>query len=375
MKRAAAGSVAVMLGLGLAAVAVTSPASANPDTLLNQVPAENAGHDGRAYDVTIVNGIAYVGGDFANGVAYGGGSPKPHKSLAAYTVPGGALVDGFTATTNGIVYAVVTDGANLYIGGDFTQVNGQPAARVAKLKLPAGTLDTTFTASANQPVRGLALRDSRLLMAGWFTQVDGQARKYGAAVNAADGAIDAFDPQANGKAYSIEVAPVTNKVYMGGKFTAIGGAVRKSLAELDPVSGAATGPAVFKGLNGKVLDISFNPNGTQVLGAVDDGQNSAFAWSTAGKKQWSQKADGNVQDVVWVNGNVYFGFHDGFGGANDVRLYAADALSGTLEIAFHPTMNGLKGVLGLATDGSRLVAVGDFSKVSGKNDRGVAIFG
>jgi hypothetical protein len=78
--------------------------------------------------------------------------------------------------------------------------------------------------------------------------------------------------------------------------------------------------------------------------------------------------------MVSLNGNVYFGFHDGYQGINNLRLMAADATTGTVEPNFRPTANGLKGVVGLATDGSHLVAVGDFNKIEGQSVAGVAVF-
>ena len=47
-------------------------------------------------------------------------------------------------------------GSYLYIGGDFTVVNGQPRTRLARLDL-AGNLDVGFAVTANKPVRDLAV--------------------------------------------------------------------------------------------------------------------------------------------------------------------------------------------------------------------------
>ena len=41
-----------------------------------------------------------------------------------------------------------------------------------------------------------------------------------------------------------------------------------------------------------------------------------------------QQANGDVQAVRFAANNVYFGFHDGFGGNTTLRLLAADAVSG-----------------------------------------------
>src|SRR5215467_10852661 len=117
----------------LATIALAVPASANPGTLLNPTPHSGGGQNGRAYDVTVVGGTAYVGGDFSS--ASSGGQNSTRDNVAAFTMSNGALVQGFTANTNGTVYAVISDGSSLYLGGDFTKVNGTTATRVAKVNL------------------------------------------------------------------------------------------------------------------------------------------------------------------------------------------------------------------------------------------------
>lgn len=64
------------------------------------------------------------------------------------------------------------------IGGDFTAINGVPAAYLARLEAN-GTVDAAFTAAsaANGPVTSLALQpDGRLLVGGTFTTLGGSPR-------------------------------------------------------------------------------------------------------------------------------------------------------------------------------------------------------
>ncbi len=363
--------------VALFAIASTSNvASADSGTLLSPVPAQNAGQDGRAYDVAIRNGVAYVGGTFANTVDYNGANPQSHPNLAAYNIATGAVINTFTPNVNGLVYTVVADSTGVYIGGDFTAVNGVKAVRIAKLDL-AGHLVPGFKATANRSVRGLAVVGSKLYLAGFFTKVDGASKSFMAAVDTTAGTLDSsFNPNPDAKAFAVEA--LNGRVFFGGKFLTLGGNSHPRLTEVNPSTGAGIGP-VFEKLNGIVLNIAFSPTIDQVFAAVDSGQNSALAWNAAGKQQWAQKADGDVQAIEWVKGNVYFGFHDGFNKNNTLRLLAADATlgsptNGTLE-AFAPPSGGLKGVLGLDTDGSKLVAVGDFNQMGGRADKGVAVFG
>jgi len=102
--------------------------------------------------------------------------------------------------------------------------------------------------------------------------------------------------------------------------------------------------------------------------------NAAIAWAPNGTQLWKWAANGDMQAVEYLNGNLYFGFHDGFQNNHSYRIIGADALSGRLE-GFAPVTNGLKGVEGIATDGTKLVAVGDFHTIGGVKNWGVALFG
>ena len=76
--------------------------------------------------------------------------------------------------------------------------------------------------------------------------------------------------------------------------------------------------------------------------------------------------------MKYSRGNVYFGFHDGYGGNTTLRLLAADATTGTVELGFQPASSGSVGVLALDVDGPYLVAAGKFPKMGGVNVKGVS---
>ena len=92
---------------------------------------------------------------------------------------------------------------------------------------------------------------------------------------------------------------------------------------------------------------------------------------------WRDKANGDVQAVLALRGNAYFGFHDGYtiNGTPDttLRLLAGDAGTGALT-PFAPQSSGNVGVLGLSSDGPYLAAVGKFPKMGGVNVKNVAVF-
>jgi Domain of unknown function (DUF5122) beta-propeller len=112
---------------------------------------------GRGFDdvvrATLMVGTSiYVAGDFT---MYNG---QPAQRLAKLAVATCALDTNFTQSigfagtwnpdspsTHSTVYALSTDGTSLFIGGSFASYRGMPADCLAKVDLQSGVLDQTFT--------------------------------------------------------------------------------------------------------------------------------------------------------------------------------------------------------------------------------------
>jgi Domain of unknown function (DUF5122) beta-propeller len=363
---------AVVAGAVLALTAAPASAAGN---LPATAPLDLWGVDGTANAVVVSGSTAYVGGSFANAVRFTQsasranmmaltlGTPKPVDSLSAFEAP-----------TNGAVRALAVDSTWLYLGGDFTAVRGTMRAHVARVNRTSGALDTTWNVTTDTTVRDMVLVGNTLYLVGDFTKVNGVARKRAAAVSTADtGSLDAnFHPSLTNKVYA--VAAGAGRIFLGGNFTTVNGTARSFMAAVD-ANGQLTGSA-FNSINDVVLDLSVA--GTQVFAAADGGFNSVAAWNVSGGAMtWRNRANGDVQAVVYARGNAYFGFHDGFSinGVPDtsLRLLAADAGSGAIT-PFAPQSSGNVGVLALSSDGPYLAAVGKFPKMGGVSVKSVAVF-
>jgi len=292
------------------------------------------------------------------------GTPKPVDSLSAFQAP-----------TNGAVRALAVDSTWLYLGGDFTAVGGTMRAHVARVDRTTGALDTSWNVTTDKTVRDMVIVGSTLYLVGDFTKVDGTTRKRAAAVSTTgSGTLDPnFHPSLTNKVYAVAAAGVN--IYFGGNFTTVNGTARSFLAAVTASDGQLTG-LPYNGINGTVLDLSVT--GSQLFAAADAGFNSAAAWNVnGGAMQWRDKANGDVQAVLYLRGNAYFGFHDGYtiNGVPDtsLRLLAADAASGAIT-PFAPKSSGSVGVLGLSSDGPYLAAVGKFPKMGGVAVKSVAVF-
>jgi len=355
---------AVVAGAVLALTAVPAGAAGNvPAT----APLDLWGVDGTANAVVVSGSTVYVGGSFANARRFA--QSVPRANVMALTLGTPKPVDSlspFEAPTNAAVRALAVDANWLYLGGDFTS----PGTHIARVSRTTGAVDPTWNVTADKTVRDMVLVGTTLYLVGDFTKVNGVARKRAAAVSTAGGALDAnFHPSLTNKVYA--VAAAGGSIFLGGNFTTVNGTPRGFLAAVDAANGTLS-PAVYNGINGTVLDLSVA--GNQLYAAADAGFNSAAAWNVGGGQMiWRDKANGDVQAVLYLRGNAYFGFHDGFNGDTTLRLLAADAGDGTIT-PFAPQSAGSVGVLGLSSDGPYLAAVGKFPKMGGVNVKNVAVF-
>jgi hypothetical protein len=332
--------------------------------------------------VEIVGSTAYVGGEFATARRYA--QTQPRVNLMAINLaanPPSQSLTGFRADTNtgGTVRALVSDGAWLYVGGQFTSIGGVARTRLARINLASGLVDAGWGYNVNNTVRDLLVVNNTLYLVGDFTTINGTARRRAAAINLGTGALTTFNPNLNAKTYAVAYSAAAGQILVGGNFSTVGGTARTYLAAVNPTSGALQ-PAAYNQLNDVVLDITTGNagNGERVFVAGGGGFNSAAAWNIGGGNRiWRMQANGDVQAVRFANNNVYFGFHDGYAGNTTLRLLAGDAASsnpaGELVPGFAPASSGAVGVMALDTSGPYLVSVGKYPRMGGVAVRGVSV--
>lgn len=195
------------------------------DISTGTVIAGNSIHGGVVLDMCVSGNQLYyagefysVGGKFRTNLASVDLATKKLTDWAP-SIPGGTTVFDETAG----VLTMQTDSINLFIGGQFTTVNGQPRTNVAAFNLSSGTL-TTFNPSvlpSSGYVRRLLLVGDTLLIGGDFTSVAGQTRNKVALVRVSTGALGAWNPNPNNFVYTFYKK--NNTLYVAGSFTSIGG--------------------------------------------------------------------------------------------------------------------------------------------------------
>ncbi|MEN9573244.1 MAG: hypothetical protein RL514_1099 [Verrucomicrobiota bacterium] len=300
---------------------LTSPAAGTVDVTFRA----NLGADGPIYAVAFhTNGQLFLGGNFTT---VNGGLVNRVARLNADGTLDQNFNPGLGADTN--VYAVVVqpDGAVL-LGGQFTSVNGTARARVARLSV-IGAVDITFNpgTGADADVYALAVQpDGAVLVGGAFANFNGVSA--GRVVRlAVDGSVDATfstGSGANGPVRSIAVL-VDGRIVIAGDFTSFNGVSAPRITRLNA--------------NGAV-DVTFN------AGAGADNTIYSLAAST----------NGSV---------VVAGAFTTFGGLTKNGITRIN-LDGTLDASFNSGLGANGTVLSVSQrQNGRVMLAGTFTAVNG----------
>jgi tetratricopeptide repeat protein len=144
----------------------------------------------------------------------------PRGALAALDATSGMPI-AWNPGLDGPVYALVTYGNSLYVGGVFSQIAGSPRGGVAEINLPTMTVtpwSAGIACAICDPYPPEVLTIARpsvgnvIYLGGIFTSAGGQARNNITAVDATTGAVLPFNVNANDWVYSLalqerDVAP------------------------------------------------------------------------------------------------------------------------------------------------------------------------
>lgn len=236
----------VLLAVAALSFAFSRPALAAE---LSRTPDANTlGTNGRVSAILKVDNRIYLGGSFTQ-VTRPDGTTVTRNRLAAIDANTGQLVENWAPRANGKVLALAAspDGRRIYAGGEFTTVSGASHLRLAAIgganDPNDGRVDNSWSPDADLAVRSLAVSgNGNVYLGGDFTAVNGTPRSHLALVNAA-GVLDTnWNPNVTGVTVrTLAFSPLGDLLYAGGDFSRVSGEPRSNLAALDPVSGAGGG--------------------------------------------------------------------------------------------------------------------------------------
>ena len=357
----------------------------------------SAGLDGSVNSLILSSsGAIYVGGSFTS---Y---RPTYIARNILKTDANGNIDTAFNpqsgaAGFNNIVRALVVDGTQLYVGGDFTEYAGASANRIARLDMN-GTLDTAFTPSAlngfNGIVRTLAVSSSAVFAGGDFTRYQNKVANRIAKLDKSTGDLDTlFNPTTgangvNGGVYTLVVSGTD--VFAGGLFSYYRTTPVGRVAKLNGVTGDLdTAFSQSSGADGAVFAMVVSGGDVYIGGAFLNYNGAAVSRiakisATTGVRDasWGSAAGANGLIYAMVEAGsslVFTGYSTVYMGQFAKGVAKVSLATGALDTTFNPQIgpNGLGGYQpqamlvtpvgsSLLYDGSTLFVGGGFTQYRGK---------
>ncbi len=289
------------------------------------------------WDFAEIDGVVYVGGQFTTVRRWAGDDWVSQPYLAAFDAVTGQPVPGFTPQLNGAVFTVEasTDGARLFVGGEFTEVNGAARKGLVAIDPTTGatveSFTTTIDGTQTPAVMDLETVGGQMYVAGSFTiirnDLQGSVSRWRAArIYQGSGNADGFRPAAlNGRVYDIEPSPDGTRVYLGGAFTTVNNdPTAKYFAAVSSSGAGNLLPAFTQGIDRTNLPSSNQPAYVFAIAATTDrvwlGMESHLLYlvdSRTGERYkayfatwWDENnKGGDFQELLVVGNRLYTGGH------------------------------------------------------------------
>jgi len=332
----------------------------------------------RVRTITPSGTSVYVGGEFTsvNG---------EQRTRLALISEDGSVDPTWTPRADQPVFCLALFGSKIFAGGDFVAINGVDRNSIAALDAITGAATPWNQDNLFPPLRtidSLALSNDgqTLYVGGDFSLVDGLLRNRAAAINTVTGAITDWNPDANSVITSMALSQDGQTVYVGGFFSNIGGQQRSGIAALDAETGLATSwnpvPTFTAGIG--IRDIVVSGDTIYVAGSFTSmgGQTrnrlAALNADTALATPWNPNVSTPSPRSLTLSGTRAYtgGFFSSIGGVSRQNLAGVDLNTGLPTPWVTNGANG--GVLGLAISGSTLFVGGEFTSVSGQVRRRLA---
>ena len=302
-----------------AAPADTAPASGTPATVsADALPTVQI--NGVVWSQVTIGNTVYATGSFTRARPAGaaaGKSETARSNLLAYRLTTGLLLTTFNHTLNGQGRTITAspDGARVYVGGDFTKVDGKVRNHLAAFDTSTGALDTSFAPNLNDRVYAVTATNTTVYAGGAFTAV-GVAQRLRLAAFSSAGALLTWAPSVADQLVSaLVVSPDQTRVIVGGRFSQVNGLPARGLVALDPApsTGTTNQPwaataRIWYGVdaNGSSGVTSLRTDGTNIYGTA-----YVFCGGTCGTLEGSFAADPDTGAIKWVedcHGDTYDSF-------------------------------------------------------------------
>jgi hypothetical protein len=350
----------------------------------------------------------YIGGRFNEVRSPSGGASVRATNVAAIDVATGAAKPGWRPRVTGnraIVHSLAVKDGKVFIGGNFSAVNGQPRQNLAAVSAANGSV-TSFRPEISKTTKtpyvyALLASDSELYAGGLFNRVEGQ-RGFAnlAAFDLRTGKLDGgWTPRTNNKVRDLEFGRNQASIFVAGRFTHVDGsdgtqADRQSVARFRTDTGNLHPWAIPRGtIDAPQQGWDLTVTRSTLYGGFGSSTNfvAAFHLDTGNKggQIWRFATVGNVQTIALSPNHrrLFFGGHFGTNrreqkvcrGRYLSGLASVNAATGRLYCGWIPQLrpsfrngNGARSMT--TTGGNRLWVGGGFDQVNRTDQRNLARF-
>ncbi len=297
--------LALPLVTGLAVLALPATASVR----VSSNPTLTWQTNGTVSAIATVGSTVYVGGQFSQILppsSSSGLKAKVRHNLAAFDLVTHKPL-AWRPAADGAVDALAVHGKSLFIGGDFTHLNGRARSRLAAVSLKTGKL-RPWHAHADGTVLVLVAARTRLYAGGDFHNVARRKRHRLAALSITTGRlVRSFHPIVSGPVRALALSPRGTRLFLGGDFKTVGGVASRHLAVVSTATGRASKTwRVHPDYPVEALAVT--STSLYVGGGGNGGHLAAFA-VPSGRRAWLQLLDGDVAAVAVYRSTVYAGGH------------------------------------------------------------------
>ena len=361
--------------------------------------------NGPVWALESVGGVVYAGGEFTKvrppGAAVGDSREVTRNNLAAFDAATGEVLPCHPSITSSSgrarVFALEASpaGDRLYVGGSFGRVGGVGVAGLVALNpstcalLPSSSFRRPDVSAA---VRALSASSTALYVGGDFTRMDGRTRTRFAGLTA-NGTLMSGTVTLDAPVRAVQAAPDFGKVLVGGDFATVNGTTNKGLVAVDPTSlavvqffpGWIPANSVPKAITRDATSFYVGDEGSGY--GVFDGRIAGDL--ATGELVWKDYCLGATQALVVDRGVLYAGHHahecsttPGGWLEDGIRnhLTGQDVVTKELIPTFFPDTNdgvgsAPQGPRALTVSGDHLWVGGEFSTVNAVAQRGLTRFG
>ncbi|MFA6468516.1 MAG: T9SS type A sorting domain-containing protein [Bacteroidota bacterium] len=324
----------------------------------------NSGNAIAANSIVISGDVVYIGGEFTsvNG--------QSRQNLAAVSRSDGSLLS-WTANVTGSVYSLSQIGPRLCVGGSFTQINDSIRTNLALVDTSTGQ-PTALNLHPNANIYASTITGSRLIVGGSFTKIGDDFRFYTAMVDTGTGMVLPWNPGATDYVRSVIVDGAL--IVYGGFFKIANGEIRRGVAKFDEASGTL----IDWDAHLKVTDESIGSapdiqslflleNRLYIGGTFDSVNATAQAYAaavdtgTAALSAWNPQPNNDVTNILGAGESIYMtGSFTSVNGTARTEFASVTATTGALQSL---TINANGGINDLMIVDSTLFVGGYFTSI------------